>query len=61
MLLGRGFVANDPLTLMDKAGFDAYGIDNDYTPARHADRRVRPPERLMVAPLTAQEVLFIKR
>jgi len=61
MLLGRGFVANDPLKLMDEAGFDAYAIDNDYTPARYADRRVRRPERLLVAASTDQEVLFIKR
>jgi len=61
MLLARGFDGNDALRLMDAAGFDAFGIDNDYTPARYADRRARRPERLLVAPRRDQEVLFIKR
>lgn len=61
MLHGRGMVADQVLRMMAAAGFDAYAIENDYTPARYADRRVRPPVHLVSAPRSAQDVVFIKR
>ena len=52
--------AAEILALMERFGFSAFAIRNEYSSRRYADPRVAPPSPLVVSPTGWTDVLFVK-
>lgn len=59
MLARRGHSARELFDLLD--AFDAFVLENDYSPSRYARQQTNSPRPIHQVPTVTQDVLFIKR